>query len=90
MSSWPSAVDAVEKAGELGVWARGRVSLDPSCASAAGGSEAVDLGDDVFAGSCTSQRWYQSPCSHFVAQIRVGNSQKHQTAEQGLQWLLTE
>jgi hypothetical protein len=55
-SSWPSAVDAVEKAGELGAGDRDRGSLVPSCASAAGGREVVGFGDDVFAGSCRTER----------------------------------
>lgn len=61
MFSWPSAVDAVEKAGELGVGEGDRGSLGPSCASAAGGRKVFGLDDDVFAESCSKR-----PCQSVI------------------------
>lgn len=54
----PSAVDAVERAGEVGGDRLGREDRKPSCAKARGGSGGDESGEDVFA--CTTVRSVQT------------------------------
>lgn len=67
ISSSPSAVDAVESAGDLGGDGdRARESPMPSCANALGGGDFV-FGGDVF----TETYRGDDPCQHYVASGEV-------------------